>query len=155
SYLVALPGVVVGITILAVSLLRASLRAQAEAHRREAAEARLAELNSSLEQRVAERTAQLQLLVDGLESFARTISHDLRGSLGGAATLSRLAIKALASGDVERTRGMLQVMAPQLDHMVSLVRDLLTLTRLGDTELNRAVQPLEPLVRQALDQLAI
>jgi signal transduction histidine kinase len=155
SYLIALPSAIVGITILVVSLMRASLRTETELRRREAAEARLAEMNSSLEQRVAERTAELQVMIEGLESFARAVSHDLRGSLGGAAGLSRIAERALAEGDTARAQRMLQVMSPQLEHMASLVRELLTLSRLGDAALNRQKQPLEPLVRQALEQLAL
>ena len=155
SYLIALPAVIVGITILVVSLLRASLRTEVELRRREAAEANLAQMNTSLEKRVAERTTELQMMIEGLESFAHTVSHDLRGSLGGAAGLSRMADQALAEGDVTRARRMLQVIAPQLEHLTSLVRDLLTLSRLGDAALNRQEQPLEPLVRQALEQLAM
>ncbi|HJW12247.1 MAG TPA: hypothetical protein VJ598_10695, partial [Albitalea sp.] len=96
SYVVALPSAIVGITILVVSLLRASLRTEVELRRREVAEARLAEVNSSLEQRVADRTAELHVMIEGLESFARAVSHDLRGSLGGAASLSRIIEQALA-----------------------------------------------------------
>ncbi len=155
SYLVALPAVIVGITILVVSLLRASLRTEVELRRRQAAEARLAEVNTSLERRVAERTAELQVMIEGLESFARAVSHDLRGSLGGAASLSRMAEQALARGDLARARRMLQVMSPQLEHLASLVRDLLTLSRLGDATLNQREQALEPLVHQALEQLAM
>ncbi len=155
SYLVALPMAIVGITILVVSLLRASLRTEVELRRRVAAEARIAEMNTSLEQRVAERTAELHVMIEGLESFARAVSHDLRGSLGGAASLSRLAGQALADGDLERAQRMLEVMSPQLEHLASLVRDLLTLSKLGEAALDRQEQPLEPLVRQALEQLAM
>ncbi|MBI5258793.1 MAG: HAMP domain-containing histidine kinase [Burkholderiales bacterium] len=155
SYPVALPSVIVGITVLLVSLMRATRRARTELQRRELAEARLAELNTTLEHRVGERTAELQTLVDGLESFARSISHDLRGSLGGAATLSRMALGALVRGEHRDTERMLSVMAPQLEHMDALVRDLLTLTRLGDASIHRSEQPLAPLVQQALDQLAL
>ena len=155
SYLIALPSVIVGITILVVSLLRATVRAEHELQRRQAAEAHLAEVNHTLERRVAERTAELQLMIEGLESFARAVSHDLRGSLGGAASLVRLAEQALAEQDNSRAQRMLGVVAPQLEHLAALVRDLLTLSRLGDAALNRQDQPLEPLVRQALAQLAL
>jgi signal transduction histidine kinase len=63
--------------------------------------------------------------------------------------------EALADGDLGRARHMLQVMSPQLEHLSALVRDLLTLSRLGDAALSRHEQPLEPLVRQALEQLAM
>ena len=155
SYLVAMPMAIIGITILVVSLLRVALRTEIELQRREAAEARIAELNTSLERRVAERTAELHVMIEGLEAFARAVSHDLRGSLGGAASLSRMALQALAEGEPERARRMLEVISPQLEHLASLVRDLLALSRLGDVTLNRLEQPLEPLVHQALEQLAL
>ena len=102
SYLVAMPMAIIGITILVVSLLRVALRTEIELQRREAAEARIAELNTSLERRVAERTAELHVMIEGLEAFARAVSHDLRGSLGGqpasAAWPNRHSRKASPSG---------------------------------------------------------
>lgn len=155
AYLVALPTMIVGITVLVVSLLRAARRTEAALRLHEVAEARLAELNTTLERRVDERTAELTVMVEGLESFARAVSHDLRGSLGGAAGVSRLAEQALSRGDTALAKRLLQAVTPQLEHLASLVRDLLTLTRLGDAALNRQPQPLAQLVRQALEQLAL
>ena len=65
------------------------------------AEAELTKLNQSLEDQVAQRTADLQHLVAGLESFNRNVSHDLRGPLGGIAGMSRMALTALEAAMID------------------------------------------------------
>src|SRR5205823_8282798 len=52
--------------------------------------------NETLEQRVKLRTAELRDMVEGLESFNRSVSHDLRGPLGGIAGAARLARNRIA-----------------------------------------------------------
>lgn len=155
GYLVAGPAALVGVTILVASLIRARQRVEAELAQRRRAEEALRRLNASLEDRVAERTAELRLLVDGLEAFTRSVSHDLRGSLAGVASLLRLAEQALAAGDQARAQRLLAPAAPQLEQMVELVHRLLELSRVGDATLQRQPVALEGLARDALAQLAL
>lgn len=155
GYWVALPTIVVGATVLVVSLKRTARRVDDELRRRAQVEQALRELAASLEQRVADRTSELRLIAHGLEAFTRNVSHDLRGSLSGLAGLVRLAEQAVADGDAGRARQLLAPVAPQLDHLLALVRQLLEVSRLDDVELRRRLEPGERLVQQALDQLGL
>ncbi len=154
GYVAALPLIVVGIVILVASLIRFGRRLEVELARREAAERAVREANASLERRVAERTTELRLIVDGLESFARNVSHDLRGPLTGLAGVARFAHEAIGRGDVARAEALLEPIANQADRLVDLVNDLATLARLHDAPPRRAPQPMREVVDEALRQLA-
>ena len=99
-YLIALPNMLVGVTILVVSLIRAGRRTETALQERAHAERALLELNATLEQRVQVRTTELQTIVEGLQSFTRSVSHDLRGPLAGMSGVARFAEEALDRGDV-------------------------------------------------------
>jgi len=124
-YAVILPTAVSGATVLTTGLLRAQQRAAEELQRRERAEAALQALNESLEQRVAQRTGELREMVECLEGFNRSVSHDLRGPLGGIAGVSRLAAEALERGDEATVRRLLPVINGQAEASAQLVGDLL------------------------------
>ncbi len=152
-YVVIVPLVVSGTTVLTTGLLRAQRRAADELARRQQAEAALQALNDTLEQRVAQRTAELHEMVAGLESFNRSVSHDLRGPLGGIAGVSRIASQALAKRDLEKVERMLSVITTQADSSGQLVNDLLALARVNEADL--ALQPidLQAFVRDTLEQM--
>lgn len=150
-----LPVFVVAVTLLAVTLLRRRRAIEAEMARRVQAEAALTRLNASLEQTVAQRTGELQELVIGLESFNRSVSHDLRGSLGGIAGLARLADEALGRGDPALARRALPAIAEQAENAHRLMQALLSLAKVGETELRRQPVDLRLLVQQVVDQLAL
>lgn len=145
---VVVPISVFGMALFAISLTRTRVRLEQELAARVQAQAALQQLNESLEHRVAQRTEELHDMVAGLESFSRSVSHDLRGPLGGVATLTRLAIDALGRGDVARALPMLDAVAGQADSLGKLVADLLTLARVGDATLS--VRPVD--LRQCMDE---
>nr|WP_246312302.1 HAMP domain-containing sensor histidine kinase [Aquabacterium terrae] len=154
-YLGVLPVLFFGLTLLTVSLLRRRRALEAEVRRRALAEAELMQLNATLEQRVAERTFDLAQLVGGLESFNRSISHDLRGPLGGIEGLARLAHEALEDkGDVSVARRVLPAIAAQAETSTRLVGALLDLARVGDIVLQRRRFSLDTIVREVIEQLA-
>lgn len=152
-YVVIAPLGVSGVTVLTTGLLRAQRRAAQELQRRERAEAALQALNDTLEQRVGERTAQLNDMVAGLESFNRSVSHDLRGPLGGMAGVSRLGSEALARNDSATAQRMFAAITVQADTLGQLVNDLLLLARVGDAALAPQPVDLQALVRDTLEQL--
>jgi signal transduction histidine kinase len=152
-YVVIGPMAITGAAVLTTGLLRAQRQAHEEVARRERVEHDLQLLNESLERRVAQRTAELHEVVDGLESFNRSVSHDLRGPLGGIAGLSRLAVDALQAGNAAAARQMVEAIGRQADASAQLVGDLLMLARVGDAELAPQRVDLQRLVSETVDAM--
>jgi len=96
------PFAIAGTTLLVVGLLRAHTAVSRELNARRAAEQALREANEALEARVAERTNELREMVAGLESFNRTVAHDLRGPIGGIKGLADLCQTLVREGRTER-----------------------------------------------------
>ena len=103
---------------------------------RKAIEQALVELNSGLERRVAERTAQLDLSNQELRAFTYSVSHDLRAPLrrilGWSDALDEdagPALDALARSHLARIR-------QEARRMSDLVEGLLRLARIAQSELD-------------------
>ena len=126
---------------------------QLEIVERERAAAQLREINETLEHRVDRRTADLREVIEGLESFNRTVSHDLRGPLGGIAGVAKLARDHVARGNAEKAEQLLQMIVSQAATADRLVGALLAMARAADATLHR--QPVDPnaLVREAIESL--
>ena len=154
-YWAVLPIVAVGLTLPSVSLLRRHRRLQVEVDRSARAAASLASRNASLEMAVAERTAGLQSRVKGLESINRSVSHDLRGPLGGIAGLATMALKSLEGGDASLARRALPEIARQADRSLELVGSLLELARVAEAPLTRQEVDPAAVAREVVAQLAL
>lgn len=156
-YYIMPPAIFFGIMLLTVSLLRRSKALEAENAQRLQAERALTALNASLEATVASRTADLQNIVAGLESFNRNVSHDLQGSLGGMAGLARTAQEALRpqGGDVEVARRVLPLIVNEAERSTELVSALLTLARVGDQTVLKTVVDLYALTHEVIASMAL
>jgi signal transduction histidine kinase len=155
AYYAAVPGVLVGMMLLAVSLIRARQRTEAELRGREAAEESLRQLNATLEERVASRTRELADLVDGLESFNRNVSHDLRDPLAGVSGLAQLGALALQRGEPAQAQRHLDTIEAQARQMTGMVQELLQLSRVSAAPLRRQRHGLRDVVDGALAQLRL
>lgn len=155
GYYASVPGVIVGLTVLAVSLIRARQRTEAELARRIAAEDELRLLNATLEDRVAARTRELADLVSGLESFNRSVSHDLRDPLAGMAGLAQMGRAALARGEADRTGDYLDALQAQAAQLGRMVQDLLQLSRAAGKPPQREPADLAHVVAEAVAQLRL
>lgn len=154
-YVAAVPVALFGLILLTVSLLRRRRRLEAEIQRRAEAEDMLRKVNTELESRVQQRTVYLQELVQGLEEFNRSISHDLRGPLSGMSSLARMAFDQLQKGNADPARRALPAIAEQAAASSKLVTTLLELARLDDAPLQLARVNLDELVRSAFAEVTL
>jgi len=151
------PLVGIGLTVLTAGLIRAhrqALRETAAAAEalaaREQARAELQAANETLEQRVAARTRELRETIEGLESFNRSVSHDLRGPLGGIAGVAQLARAQVSGGNPAQAERLLDAIARQAEQSVRLVAALLALARAGDAQPQRTRVDSAALVEEVL-----
>ena len=147
------PHALLGMTILTTGLVRAQASNLRELHARQAVQAELERTNQTLELRVALRTAQLRETIEGLESFNRSVSHDLRGPLGGITGVARLARDALRQGDLTAADQLLAAIARQSESSTDLVTSLLQLARSGEGAVERRTVHTDALVREVADLL--
>ncbi|HZL11527.1 MAG TPA: PAS domain S-box protein [Prolixibacteraceae bacterium] len=93
-------------------------------------------LNQNLESRVIERTMQLELANQELESFSYSISHDLRAPLRAIYGFSQiLASRHRNSLNIEGKQYMDYILEASI-RMEQLINDLLNYSRLGRTSLS-------------------
>jgi signal transduction histidine kinase len=147
------PHAVLGMTLLTTGLVRAQASSARELAARQAVQAELERTNQTLELRVALRTAQLRETIEGLESFNRSVSHDLRGPLGGITGVARMAREALGQGDLTAADKLLAAIARQSESSTDLVTSLLQLARSGEGAVERRTVHTDALVREVADLL--
>ena len=152
-YWAFLPLVAIGLTVLTISLLRRRRALEAEIRRRAQAELALSQLNATLEAKVEARTRELQEIIQGLETFNRSVSHDLRGPLGGIDGLTRMAMASLEDNDVATAMRMMAAVSAQAGTSFRLVESLLALARGGSKDLVKEPVDLARLAREVSEDL--
>ena len=112
-------------------------------------------LNQQLEQRVFERTAQLQAANQELEAFSYSVSHDLRAPLRAIDGFSRILLEDFSSGLHPEAQRFLRLVRTNTQQMGELVDDLLVFSRLSRQSLSKQRLDLAAIVRQVLADLQL
>ncbi|MFT3803902.1 MAG: ATP-binding protein [Burkholderiaceae bacterium] len=120
---------------------------------RKRAQARLLAFNAELEQRVAQRTQELQALNHELETFCYSVSHDLRAPLRGIAGFTEILAKNHTSALDETARGYLGRVLAATHRMGELIDDLLKLSRVSRDQMHRETVDLSAIARDILTDL--
>ncbi len=118
--------------------------------RRRGAELALASLNTQLEQRVNERTVQLTAANLELDSFAYSVSHDLRAPLRGVEGFSCALQEDYADRLDETGNDYINRIRKGCVRMGRLIDDLLKLSRITRREINRVPVDLSRMAEQVL-----
>ncbi len=121
----------------------------------DAAHSEIKRMNAELEQRVKDRTAQLEAANQEWESFSYSVSHDLRAPLrhiDGCAELLRQNTNLNLDADA---RHHLDVVSRSATRMNRLIEDVLHFSRIARHEMRQQDCDMNRLVQQVIEEMAM
>jgi signal transduction histidine kinase len=128
------------------NLIEARDSLEVEVQRRAQRETEIEGLNREL----AKRAGELEAANRELESFAYSVSHDLRAPLRHAVGFSELLQRQAAASLDEKSRRYIQTILDSAKRMGDLIDDLLAFSRIGRAETRKAPVNLDELVRDVV-----
>lgn len=133
--------------------LRAVANNLAAAHERHEAEQRIFDLNAELEQRVAQRTAQLELANGELEAFSYSVSHDLRAPLRHVDGFLEILRANLPEQMNDQADMAYRCISDAAKKMSGLIEDLLAFSRMSRTEMHFVPLQIEKMLDKVRHEL--
>jgi len=115
--------------------------------------AELRQMNEELELRVRERTRELELANQELESFSYSVSHDLREPLRAVEGFCEMFRAEFSAGVPQGGQAMLERIWAGARRMTRLIDDLLHFSRFSRQPLERLRVPLRELALQVAERL--
>ena len=137
----AVPLLTLAAIVLAASLLREREKIEEALDELKIADEQLVLLNKDLEKKVVLRTAMLHDIITDLESFNRSVSHDIRSPLGTISITAAVAEKYLAMGNHDMVLNELKNIKQQVDGLHGLVGAMLNLA--SNVESNPTIESVD------------
>jgi PAS domain S-box-containing protein len=107
-----------------------------------------------LNRELQKRAAELEASNKELESFAYSVSHDLRAPLRHVASYSELLQKQASSSLDDKSRRYVQTILESAKRMGNLIDDLLAFSRLGRAEAKMRAVDLQQVVKEAIAEVS-
>jgi signal transduction histidine kinase len=126
---------------------RDNLQVEVEERRRREDEIR------KLNQELGKRAAELEATNNELESFAYSVSHDLRAPLRHMAGYSELLQRQASSLLDEKSQRFIRTILDSAKRMGNLIDDLLAFSRIGRAETKKTKVDLEQLVKEVVAEI--
>ncbi|MEO0687232.1 MAG: ATP-binding protein, partial [Cyanobacteria bacterium J06649_11] len=121
---------------------------------RKLAEAAIQQLNQTLERRVNERTAQLEAINKELETFAYSISHDLRSPIRQVESFVNLLQHSLKSISIsQEINGYLNMIVKLTKRAGKMIDDLIEFSSTGRFEMIYSTVDMNRLVQEIKQQI--
>lgn len=121
--------------------------------KRKAAEDEIRRLNTDLEKRVDERTAELREAYHEMEAFSYSVSHDLRSPLIHISGFAEMVLSDSGMRLDENNRSYLQTIINSTQRMGRMIDDLLAFSRTNRAELHKVRVSLAEIVRSVIKDL--
>jgi PAS domain S-box-containing protein len=118
---------------------------------RKKAEDEVQRLNAELEQRVIERTQQLEAANKELEAFSYSVSHDLQAPLRAINGFSSMLIEDYEAVLPDKAQNLLTRIQHNSNRMGNLINDLLAFSRIGRRALQVEDINMDQLVQEILN----
>ncbi|PWH12184.1 MAG: hypothetical protein DDG60_14170 [Anaerolineae bacterium] len=118
------------------------------------AEQALRTLNAELEQRVSERTAQLEMINRELEAFSYSVSHDLRTPLRSITGFANILQEDFSQDLPPSAQQFLIKICKAGEQMTQMIDALLDFARLGRKPLNLQVVDVNEIVRSVIESFS-
>lgn len=122
---------------------------------RKNAEAQIQELNAELEERVKQRTQQLEVANKELEAFSYSVSHDLRSPLRAMNGFSQALLEDYGPVLPEGAQKFATTIRAGAERMGILIDELLSFSRIGRTAMKSEPVDMENLARNAFENLRV
>jgi PAS domain S-box-containing protein len=122
---------------------------------RKLSEFKIQKLNALLDQRVRDRTAELEAVNQELESFSYSISHDLRAPLRHIQGYVEMLMRSTQGAVSATAEHYMSVIAEASTEMSQLIDDLLAFSRMGRVEFQGHTVALERLAEEVVADLQL